>query len=313
MAEAVFPQRVLVLVDGSDRDRSVLGRAAQLIDRTGGTVIALRVVEPPRGLFLSPEARTRQERLFGRLQSELEGELEEAVRSVFAPGVSATFQVLRGRPFQEAIREVMRRDVDLVLVGAAPGSRGGAELDSEVLHLLRDCPCPVWIDRGRGAPVQRILVSVDLEPAEESLPSSSASLMRLGLAVAESEKASLHVVHCWMLYREESMMRLAGEAAEWLIHEAEARHAQRLHGFLGDFRLTGRKVEVHLENGRPEEVIPRLLQRERIDLLVLGSLTRLGVSGLFIGSTAERLIHRASCSLIVAKPEGFEPAVSLDS
>ena len=314
MAAFEFPNRILVLLDGSADSSAALARAARLVTPSQGEVFALRVVEPPRSHFFSAEAMQKQELLFAELQAGLEGELEEVVDPLRESDLRVTTQVLRGRPYQEAIREVLRRGLDLVLVGVPAGAESGTvDLDSEVLHLVRKCPCPVWIDRRGGEPVRRLLVAVDLEPPEESPPSLSAKLMRLALAIAELDGAALHLAHAWMLYREESTLRLAGEAASWLSHEAEARHAERLQSFLKEFDLGGRGLEIHLENGRPEEEIARLLASERVDLLVLGSVTRLGIPGLLIGSTAERLIHRAGCSVLAAKPDGFASAVTIDS
>ncbi len=202
--------------------------------------------------------------------------LEGIVAETFADTSKATCRVVVGRPFEQTIHEVQRSGVELVLVGVEACGTGAPELDSEVQHLVRHCPCPVRIDRAGAEPVRRLLVAVDLEPAEESLPTLSAELVRLGRDVATVDSADLQVVHCWELYREKSMMRLAGDAAEWLGREAQSRRAQRLQSFLGELDLG--ELEVHLENGRPEDVVPLLVQREKIDLLILGSVTRSGVS-----------------------------------
>ena len=310
MAELAPPKRILVLLDGIAEGRPALQRAVRLSRRTGATVSALRVIEPPRSQFFSGEAWQRQERLFSELQAEAEGDVEAMLDEIGDDDVEISSQVLSGRPHEEAIRAVLRDGCDLVVVGAEPGD---ASLDREAQHLLRKCPCPVWVERMGGEPVRKLMVAVDLEPEEQEIPALSAKLVELALQIAEAESASVHLAHAWTLYREESTRLLAGEAAAWLSREAGARHQLRLHALLRELELVDRDLEIHLENGRPEKVIPQLIDRHRIDLLVLGSVTRGSIPGLLIGSTAERLVHRLSCTLLAAKPDDFETSVTIDS
>ena len=55
----------------------------------------------------------------------------------------------------------------------------------------------------------------------------------------------------------------------------------------------------------PEHVILAAVERRRPDLVVMGTVSREGVSGFLVGNTAERLLHRLDCSLLTVKPRGF--------
>jgi hypothetical protein len=37
----------------------------------------------------------------------------------------------------------------------------------------------------------------------------------------------------------------------------------------------------------------------------MGTLARTGIAGLFIGNTAEAVLHQVNCSVLTVKPEGF--------
>ncbi|NIQ99685.1 MAG: universal stress protein, partial [Gemmatimonadales bacterium] len=70
--------------------------------------------------------------------------------------------VLTGRPFLEAIKMVLRGHHDLVMT-AAEGRRGfrQALFGTTSLHLIRKCPCPVWVVRPtRSRRARRILAAV---------------------------------------------------------------------------------------------------------------------------------------------------------
>ncbi len=51
--------------------------------------------------------------------------------------------------------------------------------------------------------------------------------------------------------------------------------------------------------------------RERIDLLVMGTVCRTGVPGFLIGNTAESVLQQVDCSVLAVKPEGFVTPVKL--
>jgi nucleotide-binding universal stress UspA family protein len=70
--------------------------------------------------------------------------------------------------------------------------------------------------------------------------------------------------------------------------------------------------KVHLIKGQPRKEIPALAKRLGVDLVVMGTVARTGVPGLFIGNTAEAMLEQIDCSVLAVKPEGFKTPVSLE-
>ena len=78
-------------------------------------------------------------------------------------------------------------------------------LGSNDMHLMRKCPCPVWIERPAAAlPYRRILAAVD--PVDDESKDSARLVMDLASSLAQRESAQLSVVHVWHLHGE-SMLR----------------------------------------------------------------------------------------------------------
>jgi universal stress protein E len=61
----------------------------------------------------------------------------------------------------------------------------------------------------------------------------------------------------------------------------------------------------HLVCGHPADVLARGASALEVDILVLGCIARSGVQRLLLGNTAERLIYRVPCDLLLVKPAGF--------
>ena len=62
----------------------------------------------------------------------------------------------------------------------------------------------------------------------------------------------------------------------------------------------------------PQIVIPRLASKLQADLIVMGTVARTGIPGLFIGNTAETILGRVECSVLAVKPPGFVTPVKLE-
>jgi nucleotide-binding universal stress UspA family protein len=58
-------------------------------------------------------------------------------------------------------------------------------------------------------------------------------------------------------------------------------------------------------------VIPWVASNQQVNLIVMGTICRTGLPGLFIGSTAENVLQQVDCSVLTAQPGGFVSPVKL--
>lgn len=60
--------------------------------------------------------------------------------------------------------------------------------------------------------------------------------------------------------------------------------------------------ELAIARGSPLEELPRLAEDLHADLIVISSHGRRGVKRFLLGSVAERVVHRAPCSVMILRP-----------
>ncbi|WP_233421938.1 universal stress protein [Ruegeria profundi] len=60
-----------------------------------------------------------------------------------------------------------------------------------------------------------------------------------------------------------------------------------------------------LSKGSPEIVLHEQSHKVGADVVVLGTVARTGLSGVFIGNTAEDIINSLECPVLAVKPDGF--------
>ena len=71
-------------------------------------------------------------------------------------------------------------------------------------------------------------------------------------------------------------------------------------------------TQLHLLKGSPDEEIPRLSRKIEADLVVIGTVARTGIAGLFIGNTAETIFNQLDCSVLAVKPRGLPLSASIN-
>ena len=252
--------------------------------------------------------------------------LDELVKSVAADGAPLEARVLIGKPFIEIIRQVLGNDHDLIIKCAeAAGDLRNMLFGSTDMHLMRKCPCPVWIIKPTEYhKYRRILAAVDQDPEDAAKDVLNRQILEMSTSLALSEFSEAHVVHAWDVIGENILRsRRSGfpvtEIDAMLEEEASARR-RWLEDLVGSY---GSKVDksavdilepqLHVIKGHAEHVVPLIARELAVDLVVMGTVARTGVDGFFIGNTAEDILTQLDCSVLTIKPPGFTSPVRLDT
>ena len=211
--------------------------------------------------------------------------------------------VVVGDPAQSIVEQVLLSHHDLVVVTTDQNDDHPGALK----RLLRKCPCPVWVLRPTRARTQRILAAVNPDPTELDL---NTTVLELAASLAEFDACELHVVHAWELYGETTMrhsafLRIPPEKVDELrIKEGQHREAA-LNELMQSTTIGDHRWKTHLLHGSPGVVIPNLVPKERINMIVMGTVGRSGIAGKVMGNTAEQILDHVRCSVIAVKPAEF--------
>lgn len=189
------------------------------------------------------------------------------------------------------------------------------QFGSTAMHLMRKCPCPVWVMApGQSQAYDRILAALDVSPADTRENTLNTKIMDLAPSLAHQELSELHIVYAWNFrhvnFLNGELGKSPGEIKKW---EAETHklHKRYLDDFLKKYALDKVKFQVHQLKGEASNFIPELVEKKRIDLIVMGTQCCTGIPGFFIGNTAEKILHRIDCSVLTVKPESFISPVTI--
>ncbi|MCG3721724.1 universal stress protein [Vibrio cincinnatiensis] len=228
--------------------------------------------------------------------------------------------LVMGKLYLEVIRTALREKVDLVIKEAENPHWSDSLFGSNDVHLLRKCPCPLLLTKPNRplSGYKNILATIDFGLFEQQSHLND-KICQMAFQIALGEFAQLHIANAWDI-------PYAGFASIWggENKDTEARMWQ------GEQQRRYRQIEqvihplvlqtegftqpqIHLPQGKPVDVLPPLIASHEIDLVVMGTLSRTGISGMLIGNTSEEIISQLDCSVLALKPDHFETPVTLAS
>jgi len=305
---------ILLVLNPEVEGTATLDKAVSLARQNDARLTLFSAVYKHPDLGRYPESVG--EHLLAPIISDRREWLERRLKPIREQGVDALTVAVVGIPFLEIIREVLREKHDLVITTAEEKKGVRARvLGTTSMHLIRKCPCPVWVvKRAQTRPYVRILAAVDPSAHDTKRDSLNSLILQLASGMARKEAAELHIVHVWHSFGERYVHIRSMTEEE--VREAEAQdkmqHKQCFDNLLGRVYVTDLKPHLHLIEGEPDGCIPKLILEQDIDLLVMGTVCRTGIAGFLIGNTAEELLNQVDCSVLTVKPEGFVTPVTLE-
>jgi universal stress protein E len=321
-------KRILCVVEPRQTAESVLERAVSLAQNNQATLTVISVAPRVTAGIGMPDGGPISLELQKAAIADSRQQLENAV-APFQSQITIDVKVLMGTAFLEIIREVLRHRHDLVIKAPENPAWLNRLFGSDDMHLLRKCPCPVWlVKHSSSTSYHRILAAVDVDADHPYRNLAirhklNVKILELAVSLALSDFAELHVAHAWEAVGGSAMRGafLHRPDAEVIAYVEKVRrqHDQGLDDLLSDVIETqgGGAVRFlnpikHVIKGLARKEIPALAHSLAADLLVMGTVARTGVAGLFIGNTAEAILEQIECSVLAVKPEGFETPVSLE-
>jgi universal stress protein E len=234
--------------------------------------------------------------------------LEHIARRLRRTGLKVSVSVEWDYPAYEAIvREACRIGAGLIVAERHPGRHVAAGL----LHLndwelLRRSPMPVLLVKHAGPYRQpSVLAAVDPDHTYAKPVRLNQQILRLGAAFARALHGELHAGYAYMplpptafsggVLSDEAVLGLEARTTR----AARVRLQRTVHG------VGIPQTRQHILGRHPVDAIAQLATRTGSSIVVMGAISRSGFKRLLIGNTAERVLDRLACDVLVVKPAGL--------
>ncbi|OAJ94928.1 universal stress protein [Vibrio bivalvicida] len=243
----------------------------------------------------------------------LKNDLEKQARTLSDQYSNIRFstKVRVGTPFIEIIKEADESDASMIIINSYRQSKKDAcERGSNTLNLMRKSEAPIWSLSRVPSSIRNVVVAVDL--TNDEYQDFNAQLLSMAIDFCSSVGASLTLCHVWKFESEGFLRDWSGYSdieIALIAKEMRKERLSRLNALLEVHKDSPIKIEPKVLEGETREVFPKYVADYKMDLVILGSMSRSGISGFVLGNTAEAMINQLDCSVITLKPDTFSSPV----
>lgn len=232
--------------------------------------------------------------------------LDELAAPLRKQGLSVSVDAVWDHPFDAAIvKKAAAHDYWLVAKDTHHQNILQRTLLSNVdWHLIRDCPAPLLLVKDRTLAAEpTVLAAIDPVNEHDKPAALDDRIYTFAGDLARVLRGHLHLMHS---YAAPMGAELPPDVLKLIAQE----HRSAMTKFLDAHAVLGGRV--HLYEGLAHECLQKAAQEHGADFVVMGAIARRGLKRLFIGSTAERVLDRLPCDLVIIKPLEFEAPDNVD-
>jgi len=305
--------RILAVLDPTTETQPALAKAATLARRAGAT-LELFMCDFDPALSGQPLFDTdRLRRLREEFVSERLAYLEQAAEELRTEGLAVETHVHWDNPtYRGIVRRVEEASPDLVVKDTHYHTALRRTLFTNTdWSLIRTCPVPLLLAKPADWPDSpRVLAALDPGHLGDKPAALDHDILDWSELLAARMGGEVHAVHAFfpaaLLAATTTMadVPLVGGITAADIVEDERK---RIAGVLGEIVAAHAvpPARLHLEQGSAYDVLPRVAGSIGAALVVMGAVSRSRLQEVFLGSTAERVLDRIGCDVLVVKPADF--------
>jgi universal stress protein E len=227
-------------------------------------------------------------------------QLEQLAAPLRQQGMEVTVDVVWDHPFELAIsQKAAAHDYWLVAKDTHHHNLIQRTLLTNVdWHLIRECPVPLLLVKGRKLAAEpNVLAAVDPVNEHDKPAALDDRILTFAADLARVLRGHLHLVHSYST-------PMGAELPPDIVKVIAQEHRVAMQKFLDRHAVLG--GHAHLYEGLAHESLRKAATEHAADFVVMGAVARRGLKRLFIGSTAERVLDRLPCDLLIIKPLEFE-------
>ncbi len=296
-------QDVLVVLDPTTEQQKALDRAIELAGHTACRITAFLSIYDFSYEMTTMLSGEERESMRQAVITDREIWIQELLQAARARHIECTAKVVwHNRPFEAVVQAVSEQGYDLVI----KGTHDHDVLKSMIFtptdwHILRKCPCPVLLVKEHDWPAQgNILAAVNAGSEKPHHKDLNQRIVRQAIAMGNMLGSQVHLVNAYP----GTPVHVAIEIPEFNpieYNDSMRHHHQEAAQLLaGQFDLAAEAV--HVCEGMPEDVIPRIARELDAEIVIIGTIGRTGLSAAIIGNTAEHVIDRLDCDVLALKP-----------
>lgn len=310
-----LPKRILVVVDPTADAQPALQRAALVAPKANAHVeLFVCAYDPLLSETRSADANQVAKSRAAYIENQLR-RLHALARPLADAGIAVTVDATWDSPLHEGIiRRALTSNADLVVKDTHyhPALKRSIFSNTD-WNLIRKCPVPLWLVKPRATRSEPCLIAAIDPVHERDKPAAlDDEILSIGAELTAALGGRLEVFHAFDVVSALAVTTGAMSAplvlpVPELIDAVKTRHADAVKSLTDRYKIA--QGRVHLEQGGTRDRLLALTERLGADVVVMGAVSRRGLARVFIGNTAEDVLDRLGCDLLIVKPPAVATAL----
>ncbi|MFC4699426.1 universal stress protein UspE [Glaciecola siphonariae] len=292
--------RILVVFDPYHKEQSAFQRACYLAEKTNASILLVSCIFDETydmTNFLTTEQRVDMKAAL------LNGQSKAMQAYVSRCDAQVQTKAIWNKSLYRGIVDVATHEhCDLIVKSCKQHNKLAQKVFTpNDWHLLRVSPINVLMVKEHSWPENGNIVSavsIDTNDSVHNLLSDR--VCKVSCDLAKVIDANVHLANTFAGAPVHIAIEVPSFNAQAYNEDVQARHLEEINAIAKQHDLPSNHV--HVSEGLPEDVIPKLCEQLDAELLVLGSVGRRGISAALLGNTAEHIIDKINCDTLVIKP-----------
>jgi universal stress protein E len=305
---------LLVVVDPTASFHPAIERAAWLARRTGARIeLFISDYEPRLADTRSHEAAAEEAR--AAVVARHRQRLEQLAEPLSAQGINVSIDARWDYPLHDSI---VRKSVDVGADLVIKDTHFHSVLKRSIFSntdwtLIRNCAATLWLVKPRQPGLHPCFVAAVDPLHERDKPADlDQRILATSRDLTRALGGDLHVFHAFditaaLAVSTDSMTMPIALPMRELADAMRSAHTSAVGELCKKHDIPPARTHVH--QGSTRELLMTLTDQLRADAVVMGAVSRSGLKGLFIGNTAEDVLDRLHCDLVIVKPADFTPVL----
>lgn len=291
---------ILAAIDFSPSSRNALCEAARLAAYDESALTAVHVVEQELANAIGQSLKLDAVGVIAHVQKSLEHFIAQSGAGV----TQIATEVHIGHPFVSLVIACHKHKADLLVMGSRGSQHGIGRVGAIAAQCVRKAPAEVLlVKEDFTGPHRHVVACVDLSE-------TSAKAVQFARRIAEQDGSRLDC-----LFVDQSTLALAADYGGYLpalpaLNSTSADTWKKdVDAFIEPLLRNSTVRETRniiMERMSVRDAIMEHIQETQASLVVLGTRGKTDLRTLIMGTTAEKVLQHAPCSILAVKPDGFE-------
>lgn len=292
--------KIIAAIDFTPSCRNALREAVRLASQNQASVTAVHVMDE----FLVHELKRALSTDQATIREDWTARLKKFVEESDLGSAQVEMEVRIGHPFAELSESCRVHAADLLVMGAKGSRNDPGRVGVIAAKCVRKAPLDVLLVREDAqGPFRHFVTCVDFSQ-------NATDAVRIALALASQDGATLDCLHVYQSALAMSLDYGGMVTPMPLGTDSQAMESwqRELTEFVAEQARDFPEVKTRalvLERVNIREAILDHVKETHADMVVLGTRGKTGLRELLIGTTAEKIVANAPCSILAVKPEGF--------